>query len=175
MDNKGYVHLYVGSGKGKTTASIGLSVRAKGAGKRVLIAQFLKGQNTAELVPLTSLGIDIIRTKEAKKFVFQMNEEELALCSADCLGCFAKVQAACDNHSYDLIVMDEIVDAVNLKLISVDALVALVKGRPAEIEMVMTGRNPEQKIIDIADYYTLMTAEKHPYNEGVTQRKGIEF
>lgn len=173
--NKAYVHLYVGTGKGKTTASIGLSVRAKGSGKKVLIAQFLKGQNTSELTPLTSLGIDIIRTKEAKKFVFQMNEQELELTKQDCEDCFMEVSLALKNHSYDLIVMDEIVDAVNLNLITTKALVDLVKNRPEDIEMVLTGRNPSKEIINIADYYTLMTAEKHPYNEGVPQRKGIEY
>lgn len=175
MANKGYVHLYVGSGKGKTTASIGLSVRARGSGKNVLIAQFLKGQNTSELVPLGSLGIDIIRTKEAKKFVFQMNEQELEATRQDCEDCFNEVKNAIENHKYDLVIMDEIVDALNLKLIKTDDLVSLVENRPEDIEMVLTGRNPEQAIIDISDYYTLMTAEKHPYNNGVAQRKGIEY
>ena len=86
MSNRttGLLHLYVGDGKGKTTAAVGLSVRAKGAGKKVLIAQFLKCRPTAELKPLSELGIEVLRTKELTKFTFQMDREELAQAKRSC-------------------------------------------------------------------------------------------
>ncbi len=171
----GLVHLYVGDGKGKTTAAIGLAVRAKGAGRKVLIAQFLKGRDTSEIAPLKAIGIKIIRTEEMKKFVFQMNDEELKAASADCESCLSAVETALAGGEYDLIVMDEAVDAVNLRLINTDRLLALIKGRGENVELVLTGRNPDPRLIEVSDYYTEMRAIKHPYKNGVLSRLGVEY
>lgn len=173
--NKGLVHLYVGDGKGKTTAAIGLAVRALGAGKKVLLLQFLKGQQSSELEPLRRLGIVIERTEEIKKFVFQMNEQELAQAAKSCKACMDALRAALGEGGYDVIVLDEVVDAVNCKLVETEELVGLIASRCAGVEIVMTGRNPNDQIIEIADYLTVMTALKHPYQQGVQSRKGIEY
>ena len=112
----GLLHLYVGDGKGKTTAAVGLSVRAVGAGKRVLIAQFLKGRPTAELKPLSELGIEVFRTKELTKFTFQMSREELAQAKQSCDALLDRVAEALKQDSFDLVVLDEVVDAVNAEI-----------------------------------------------------------
>lgn len=172
---EGLIHLYVGDGKGKTTAAMGLAVRAKGAGKRVLVAQFLKGQPTSELGPLKSLGIDVIRTEEMKKFVFQMDEEELAAARQNCRTVLGRVREAIEGGEYDLFVLDEVVDAVNVKLVDSKELLSILSGRAKDAEVVMTGRNPGEDLVEAADYLTMMTALKHPYQRGIQSRKGIEF
>ncbi len=171
----GLVHLYVGDGKGKTTAALGLAVRALGAGKRVLMVQFLKGQQTSELKPLDKLGINVVRMESADKFVFQMNDEEKAAVAVECRKCLDIVKTAFADEIYDLVVLDEVVDAVNLKLISSDELVDIVKSRSSSTEVVLTGRNPDDNIVAVADYLTIMTALKHPYRHGVAGRVGIEY
>ena len=172
---EGLVHLYVGDGKGKTTAAMGLAVRALGAGKRVLVVQFLKGQDTSELAPLRQLGIVVERTEAIKKFTFQMDDQELAAARADCLKCLELVKTVFDNHRYDLVVLDEVVDAVNADMFSGQQLVELIDSRPDGIEVVLTGRNPKDPIVELADYVTVMTALKHPYQRGVGSRRGIEY
>lgn len=173
--NRGLVHLYVGDGKGKTTAAIGLAVRALGAGKKVLMLQFLKGQQSSELEPLRRLGIVIKRTEEIKKFVFQMNEQELAEATQSCKDCIDALRTALGEEGYEVIVLDEVVDAVNCKLVDAAELLDLIADRPAGVEIVMTGRNPGDQIVEAADYLTVMTALKHPYQQGVQSRKGIEY
>jgi cob(I)alamin adenosyltransferase len=171
----GFVHLYTGDGKGKTTAAIGLAVRARGTGKRVFIAQFLKGRQSGELEPLRQLGIDVVRTEEMKKFVFQMNDAERAQAKAACDACWAQAKTALLEHTHDLVVLDEAVDAVNLGLLDEDDMLAAVEKRAPSVEVVLTGRNPGDKIVNAADYYTMMCAAKHPYRRGVAARSGIEF
>lgn len=173
--SQGLVHLYVGDGKGKTTAAVGLAVRAKGAQKRVLIAQFLKGKVSSELGPLERLGIDVIRTEEILKFVFQMTAQELADAGKSCNACLDKVERALFEGRYDLVVLDEVVDAVNTRLIREKRLLDVVNGRGGNVELVMTGRDPSDAIVQAADYITVMTARRHPYQRGVPSRKGIEY
>lgn len=169
------VHLYVGDGKGKTTAAVGLAVRCAGNGGKVKFIQFLKGNHSSEIEPLQKLGIEVLRTDEVKKFTFQMSEQEKEECSINCSECFQQAAEALVNGDYDLIVLDEVVDAVNAYMLKKEELVKYVKERNPKTEVVMTGRNPAQEIIDISDYYTLMKAEKHPYEKGIWARKGIEY
>ncbi|MEG0899539.1 MAG: cob(I)yrinic acid a,c-diamide adenosyltransferase [Oscillospiraceae bacterium] len=172
---KSMVHLYVGDGKGKTTAAIGLAVRCTGNGGKVLLLQFLKGNDSSELAPLKQLGVEIIRTEAVKKFTFQMSEQEKETCSLDCSACFEEAAKALISGEYDLIVLDEVVDAVNAHMLTKEELVKYVTERNEKTEVVMTGRNPAEEIVEIADYVTLMTAQKHPYQKGIFARKGIEY
>ncbi len=171
---KACVHIYCGNGKGKTTASIGLLTRASGAEKKCLLVQFLKTTPTSEIASLQKLGVKCMRAESAiKKFIFAMNEEEKKQYSAEQSALFAQV---CEEakEQYDLIVMDEILDAVSLGLISEDALAKLLAEK-SDTEIVLTGRAPSEKIAQYADYYTCMEPVKHPYSEGLCARKGIEF
>ena len=108
MENtkKSMVHLYVGTGKGKTTAAIGLAVRSIGNGGKVLMLQFLKGNQSSELAPLKQIGVEIIRTDAVKKFTFQMSEQEKEICSINCSECFEEAAKALMSGDYDLIVLE---------------------------------------------------------------------
>lgn len=171
---KACVHIYCGNGKGKTTASVGLLTRASGAGKKCLLVQFLKTTPTAEIASLEKLGVKCMRAEsKIKKFIFAMNDEEKKQYAAEQSALFAQ---ACEEakQQYDLIVMDEILDAVSLQLVSEDAL-AEVLAEKGNTEIVLTGRAPSEKIAQYADYHTCMEPIKHPYSDGLCARKGIEF
>ena len=171
----GLIHLYVGDGKGKTTAALGLAMRALGAGENIFFAQFLKGRESSEIVILKKLGIDVIRTCGITKFTKDMNDEEKAEAKILCQECLMQVKEAISSDKYQLIVCDEIVDAINLGFIDTDEFLNAVNSRPLNTEMVLTGRNPNDKIVEAADYLTVMTALKHPYRKGIKGRRGIEY
>ena len=171
----GLIHLYVGDGKGKTTAALGLAMRALGAGEKVFFAQFLKGRETSEIHVLNRLGIDVVRTEGIVKFTKDMNEDEKAEAKSICNQCLAKLKNAVDCGSYGLVVADEIVDAINAGFVDTDEFLQIVQSRKMHTEIVLTGRNPNDKIVDAADYLTVMTALKHPYRKGIKGRLGIEY
>lgn len=173
--NKGLVHLYTGDGKGKTTAAVGLAVRMLGCGGRVLLCQFLKGRATGELDSLNKLGASIIRTSAIIKFTNQMSEAELNRCKQECLECFDAAREAMQSGKFNMVIMDEVVDAVNLGFIECTRLVDAVKNRTPLTEVIITGHGPEQAIIDIADYYSNIQNVKHPYYQGTAARQGIEY
>lgn len=178
MDNKkkGLVHLYVGDGKGKTTAATGLSVRARGNGNQVLFSQFLKGRGTGEIAALEQLGVTCIRSmKSSTKFVFQLTKEELEEVRSGHLDMVEQIRDIMAQGKADLVVLDEVVDAVNAEVLPLDVLLDLVNSRPDHVEIVMTGRNPCSEICNLTDYYTFFACAKHPYRNGVPARKGIEF
>jgi len=171
---KACVHIYCGNGKGKTTAAIGLLTRASGAGKKCLLAQFLKTVPTSEIMSLDKLGVKSLRAEsKIKKFIFAMNEEEKKQYSTEQRALFEQVCAAAKD-GYDLIVLDEILDAVSLGLIAEDDLTAFL-AKKGDTEIVLTGRAPSEKIAQYADYYSCIEPVKHPYCEGLCARKGIEF
>ncbi|MFT9056488.1 MAG: cob(I)yrinic acid a,c-diamide adenosyltransferase [Ethanoligenens sp.] len=172
MPEKGLIHIYTGNGKGKTTAAMGLACRAAGAGLRVLIAQFLKGRDTGELVSLKTLGIPVMRT-DVKKFIPYMDAAERANCKASQEHCFREACAQMGN--FDLVILDEIIGATAAGMIELDELLNCVKSKPSQTELVLTGRNAPQALIDCADYVSEIQCIKHPYENGVQARKGIEF
>ena len=173
---KGLVHLYCGDGKGKTTAAIGLMVRAAGNGLRVLLVQFLKGRPSGELAVLEQLEqIRIIRGKPSDKFSFQMDARERQQAydtnSKNLLTALEAARAG----TCDLLVLDEIVGAVAAGLVDEDLLQSLFLQRQPTIEMVLTGRNPPDWIMQQADYITEMRAIRHPFEKGIAARVGIEM
>ena len=170
--NSGLIHIYTGDGKGKTTAALGLALRAKGAGLKVLIVQFLKGRDTGELVPLRILEIPVIRS-DVKKFIPDMNHDELEQCKAGQRQCFQEVyKKAVD---YDLVVLDEIFGAVSTGMINKDELLRFVRSKPESTELVMTGRDAPEELIGLADYVSEIRNIRHPYEKGIQAREGIEF
>lgn len=176
MSKKGLIHIYCGDGKGKTTASMGLSIRAAGRGFRVLITQFLKGRDTGELKSLSLIpGITLVRAKASEKFTFQMTEQELQEAHDQSMEALKNVFAQANNGECDLLILDELLGALSCKLIDEDLLSDFLDHKPEELEVVMTGRNPPQWLLDKADYVTEMCMRKHPYEQGVPARKGIEF
>ena len=175
MADRGLVHLYVGDGKGKTTAAMGLALRALGRGKRVYLCQFLKRGQSGELEPLARLGAVIHPGARVEKFTFQMTPREKEDCARRSAACLEDCAAALAGGDYDLVVLDEAVDGVNKGMLSCEALAAAVENRHPATEVVLTGRNPAPRLEALADYYTLMTCRKHPYREGTPARPGIEY
>lgn len=169
--DKGYLHLYCGDGKGKTTAAMGLALRALGSGKKVVIVQFLKSGTSGELEGLKSLGAIVISGKSGTKFVSQMSERDKE--ETYSINNRHLLQAL--NENADLLILDEACAALSTGLIDEALLKTAVLRRPVEQELVLTGRNPAEWMIEAADYITEMKCIRHPYNSGLAARKGIEF
>lgn len=171
MEQTGLVHLYYGDGKGKTTAAMGLALRALGSGKRVVIVQFLKGGQSGEIPLLEQLGAKVLRGKAGQKFVFQMNAEEKAATRElqnQNLAAALAVPA-------DLLILDEAGSAWELDMVEKDLLRRAVLQRPTGQECVLTAHAAPQWMLDAADYVTEMKCVRHPYQKGITARKGIEY
>ncbi len=168
---KGLVHLYCGDGKGKTTAAMGLCLRAVGSGKKVVIAQFLKSTPSGEIDMFAKLGVKILRGAKAKKFVFQMAEDEKKECAISQNEILTKAMS----EECDVLLLDEVCSAFNLKMLEETTLKRAVLEKEQSKEIIMTGRDPAQWITDAADYITNMQCVRHPYTSGVAAREGIEF
>ncbi len=175
MNNNGLVHIYTGDGKGKTSASLGLIMRAYGASMKILFVQFLKGQETSEIETLKKLGIKVIRTDEVLKFVPYMNEDEKIVCENSHEMCYNKASDLILWGEYDMVILDEITAAIDLSLIKLDDVIKLIKSKPRCTEIILTGRNAQPELIEIADYVSQINAIKHPYDKGICARKGIEY
>ena len=171
MEHTGLLHLYYGDGKGKTTAAMGLALRAMGSGKRVVILQFLKGGKSGEVPLLEQLGAKVYRGKAGQKFVFQMNEAEK---EATRQLQNANLTAAMADPA-DLLILDEAGSAWELDMVDKALLQKAVMERPAEQECVLTAHAAPQWMLDAADYVTEMKCRRHPYQKGIAARQGIEY
>ena len=173
---KGYVQVYTGDGKGKTTAALGLGLRAAGGGFKVIMFQFLKGAHSGELDSAPCLGgrFQIIRLAETGKFFGALSEEEKAALKERLHGELAMVREVLDREACDILILDEIMAAIHGKLLTVEEVCSLIDARPAGMEMVLTGRSAPQAIIDKADLVTEMRCIKHYMDKGVPARAGIE-
>lgn len=172
---RGLVHLYVGDGKGKTTAAVGLAARFLGRGGKVLFCQFLKGRPTGELEPLERLGAVVLRAATCGKFVSRMNEEELRALRESHGICLARAAEIAAAGTCGLVVLDEAVDAVNCGAIAQEALMALLERRARGVEIVLTGRDPAPALVEAADYHTEFQRRRHPYDRGIPAREGVEY
>ena len=171
----GLVHIYCGEGKGKTTCSVGLAVRASGYGLRVLFMQFLKSGDSSELKVLRSLsGVEVLGTKPIKKFSFQMTEEEKEETRRVNAEQFADMVKMLEHDHYDMLVLDETLGAIEAGLLDEQIIVDFLKNRPAQLEVVLTGRYPSEQLLELADYVSRIDKVKHPYDKGIPARAGIE-
>ncbi len=173
--NKGLVHIYMGNGKGKTTAAIGLSIRANGAGMRVLFVQFLKGQDTSEIIPLENAGVKILRDNRMKKFLPAMTEQERIECAMSQRQLLKASHRAAISGGLDLIVLDEILDAIECGLVALTDVISLINSRSPHVEIVMTGRRAPEELLNLSHYASEIKVIKHPFDEGIKARKGIEY
>lgn len=169
----GLLQVYTGDGKGKTTAAIGLAVRAAGHDFRVIILQFMKGRLYGELNSLRSLPNVTIEQHGRDEFVKKGNPDPVDLDFARKGFARAKEVVAAGDH--DLVVLDEINVAVDFGLIPVADVVDLVKSRPAHMEIVCTGRYAPKELLDLADLVTEMKLVRHPFDKKINGRLGIEF
>lgn len=176
---QGLIHLYYGDGKGKTTAAVGLCVRAAGGGERVLFVQFMKDGASGEVGVFKNLPkVRTLHAKAPKGFYSRMSEEEKALFAKEQEKLFQRTLKEVDRMKEEgggLVVLDEITYAYAWNLIDREKLERLLVYKPENIELVLTGRNPDRVLLNAADYITEMKCEKHPFEKGIAARKGIEF
>jgi cob(I)alamin adenosyltransferase len=170
-DSKGLVHVYTGDGKGKTTAALGLAMRAVGQGMKVAFIQFLKGLPCGELFfaqqykPFEIVQISVGDSfKKSKEQLSQEAQQTLAYAEQEIV-----------SGKYDLVILDEILIAINQGLISIKQVLDLLDTKPGSVELVLTGRKAPPEIVQRADLVTEMLMIKHPFNEGTSARRGIEY
>ncbi len=171
--NEGFVQVYTGDGKGKTTAALGLVLRALGQGLRPAVLQFMKSDPSwGEIVTLRKLGVPV-RQCGLDHWVLkgEASAEDLAAAAAG----FDEARGLVESGQYDLVVLDELVTAVFFELVSLDRVLALMALKPAAVELVITGRRAPDELIAAADLATEMRPLKHYYDAGVEARPGIEF
>lgn len=168
---RGCLQIYTGDGKGKTTAAFGLAVRASGAGLRVYIGQFLKLRDCAEVTGLKLLGEGLCLERFGSGNWAKPGdpqERELALRGLE------RAYAALTD-GYDLVILDEILGALRLQLLELSEVIDLVATRPADVELVLTGREAPAELIALADLVSEIRAVKHYYASGLPARRGIEY
>ena len=169
---KGYVQVYTGNGKGKTTAALGLALRAAGAGLKVFIAQFVKGMKYSEMDTLAGLS-DFITVKQYGRscFIYRDPDEEDIRAAQEGLKELIEIM---NSRKYQMIILDEANIATHYNLFSVDELLDFIHAKPEEVELVITGRLADPRIIEEADLVTEMKEIKHYFQKGVKARDGIE-
>ncbi len=169
---KGYVQVYTGNGKGKTTAALGLAIRAIGAGLNVFIGQFVKGMEYSEIKTLTQ-KLDNIKVKQygLRCFIRKEPTQEDIKAAQDGL---KEVINIIQSGKYDVVILDEANIAVYYNLFKVEDLLEIIDGKPDHVELIITGRNAKKELLERADLVTEMKEIKHYYNHGVNARKGIE-
>ncbi|MGB9803879.1 cob(I)yrinic acid a,c-diamide adenosyltransferase [Desulfofundulus sp.] len=172
---RGYVHVYTGNGKGKTTAALGLALRAIGHGYRVFMLQFMKGSKEYGEIKAAEKYLPDLTIVQSGLETFVDKEdpspEDIALARQG----LDKARKVIMEGSYDLVILDEINVAVDFNLIPLDSVLELIRNKPPHMELILTGRYAHPKIIKAADVVTEMHLINHPYYEGVEARKGIEY
>jgi cob(I)alamin adenosyltransferase len=173
MDLNGYIQVYTGNGKGKTTAALGLALRAIGAGKKVFIGQFVKGMHYSELDAIRNNLKDIeIKQYGLDCFIVNEPEEKDIIAAKNGL---EEMKNVILSASYDVVIMDELNIALYYKLFDVKEVLDILKRKPAHTEIVITGRYAPKQIIEIADLVTEMKEVKHYFTKGIDARLGIEM
>ncbi|MDP9750142.1 cob(I)yrinic acid a,c-diamide adenosyltransferase [Thermoanaerobacter pentosaceus] len=173
---RGLIQVYTGDGKGKTTASIGLGIRAVGRGFKVYMVQFLKGADTGELHTLKNIeNFKVFRFQSTNKFFWTLTEEEKKILAEDIKKAYDFVVEVLKNKKCDVLILDEIMAAIHSKMYTVEDVLKLIDMKPKEMELVLTGRSAPQEIIERADLVTEMKAIKHPFEKGIPARYGIEY
>ena len=177
MKENGLTIVYTGKGKGKTTAALGIAIRAVGYGKKICMIQFIKGswhygemdsskrlEPEFEMVAVGKGFVGIIDDKSSKEDHKETAKEAMRISNE-------KIQSG----NYDIVILDEVNYAVNLDLISVNDVLNLIKSKPIEVDLVLTGNYAKNEIIKLADLVTEMREIKHPFQLGVKAKKGIDF
>ncbi len=168
------LHIYCGDGKGKTTAAIGLTIRALGSGMKALFVQFMKNPTSSELKVLKNLDhLCLIPHDINHGFVWNMDEQERLRTKEEYKKFINALIEKIKVNTYDLVVFDEILSCVEVGFIEEEIILKLNEDK--NFEFVLTGRNPSIQLIEKADYVSEVKAIKHPFDQGINSRKGIEF
>lgn len=172
----GLLHIYCGDGKGKTTAAIGLAIRAVGAGMRVHMIQLLKGSDSAEIEVLRGIpGITLERCDRNYGFVWNMTDDDkrdITECHSQLL---EKGYSLVRSGETDMLIIDEFNAAYRHELLDREEAKKFLTEKPGNAELIITGRDPAQVFLDSADYVSEIKCVKHPYSRGINARRGIEF
>lgn len=178
-EQRGYIQIYTGNGKGKTTASLGLAMRALGRNWKVLVIMFTKGgDNYGELTSFRNLSPEIqnnlqIEQAGLNRIVYAKNQTEDD--EKEIRRGWEIAKKAIQNNEYQLIILDEINIAIDLKILDIDDVVDVLKNKPQNMEIVLTGRNAHPKAIECAHLVSKIEPVKHYWDLGISARKGIEF
>ncbi len=168
----GLLHIYCGDGKGKTTASLGLALRAAGAGMKVCFVQFMKGGDTSELNTLHLIpNITVIRCDRDYPFSQNMTEAD----KTEIAECHCRLLSEAFGGGYDMIILDEFNSAYRYGLMDREAAKEFILNGKSSAEIILTGREPEDTFVNAADYISEIKCVKHPFEKGITARKGIEY
>jgi len=170
---EGLIQVYFGNGKGKTTAALGLALRAAGRGKEVLIVQFMKKWDYGELHSIQLIPQITIKTFGTKDFVHKGKAKEIDYQEAK--KAFTEGVQAAKSGQYDIIIFDELNVAIYFELLELQQVLDFLEEKPEKVEIIITGRNAPKEIIDKADLVTEMCEIKHPYQKGIQARIGIEY
>lgn len=171
----GLTHIYCGNGKGKTTTAFGLAMRAAGRSKKILIAQFLKNNDSGERNSAALLrNITLLPCPENIKFTFDMNDQEKKDMAVYCKGLLDRAFFMAEQDAYDMLILDEVLPAVDSGIIERQTLVDLIINKPSTMELILTGRCEDKSLYNYADYVSEINDIKHPYSNGITARIGIE-
>lgn len=172
---KGLIHIYCGDGKGKTTCATGLAIRMVGAGKKVVFSRFLKEETSSELKVLLNLpGIVMCCCDKCFGFVWNMTEDMKREAKQYYADYFVQVVEKAKAEKADMLVLDELVGAYNYQLVNQQEVLRFLREKPEHLEVVLTGRNPGKELIELADYVSQIQKIKHPYDQGICARTGIE-
>lgn len=175
MENKtefGLIQIYTGSGKGKTTAALGLAMRAAGHGLKVAVIHFMKIWNYGEVKGLEKLGIDLFRYGTTE-LIDPKSPSPIDFEQAD--QAIEKAEKLVERGDYDILILDEINVAIDFNLIPLRRVFDLLDKKPDNLELVITGRNCPKELMERADLVSVIDKVKHPYSKGMKPRKGIEF
>lgn len=172
---KGLIHIYTGDGKGKSTAAIGLTIRCAGSGDTVVYTQFLKSGTSSELNIIKDIeNIHIVEASKTFGFLFNASDEVKAEAKAVYSQLLKDVIAKAEELQCRMLVLDEVIATYNYNLLDKDLLLEFLRNKPEEMEVVMTGRDPAKELVEEANYVSDIKKVKHPYDEGIPARKGIE-
>lgn len=173
---KGLIHIYCGDGKGKTTAATGLAIRGAGYLMKVIFVQFMKDGSSNELKILNDIdNIDVKVCKKHLGFSWNMDDEKKKIAKEEYTKLFDEAAREAVEKEADMIIFDEIMSALSCKFVSEDKVLKFLNEKPEKLEVIMTGRNPSKELIDKADYVSEVKKIKHPFDNGVSSRIGIEY
>ncbi len=173
---KGLIQVYTGDGKGKTTAALGQGLRACGRGLKVCMVQFLKSGDTGELHSVEKLHplFEIFRFERERGFFWTLSAEEKQELKEDIDKGFSFIKGVIAEDRCDILIIDELLGVLGNRLLEVDQVVELFKAKPDTMEIIVTGRNVPDKLLELADLVTEMKEIKHYYKKGIAAREGIE-
>ncbi len=171
---KGFIQVYTGNGKGKTTAALGLALRAAGAGSRVFIAQFIKKRRCSEHDIIRNRLSDLITVRQFGKGLILKRKATSTDRNAAQKG-LVEIRKAIASGEYNIVILDEANVAVHYNLISLEDLIEIMKEKPQDMELVITGRYADEKVIELADLVTEMKEVRHYREKGTKARRGIEY